>query len=128
MKREIKFRAWDKVDKRMIVHEQEFIPLKVTNVGVLRLNPHHKENFWEFALESRFALMVNIGCYDKNGEDIYEDDIVLTNEAGWIAKVCIDFKNGSYCEDNNGGFAGYCNWEEFKIIGNIHENPALCTR
>ena len=41
--REIKFRAWVKDDKRMIVHEQEFIPLKVTSIGVFRLSPTHED-------------------------------------------------------------------------------------
>lgn len=46
--RKVKFRAYDKQDKRMIVDEQDFIPLKITNNGVLRLSPLHEEDLWEF--------------------------------------------------------------------------------
>ena len=56
--REIKFRVWDRIDKKMIIDEQEFIPFKITNKGILRLNPYHKENLYNIIpFGNRFELM-----------------------------------------------------------------------
>jgi len=63
-----------------------------------------------------------IGREDKNGKEIYEGYIVLTNEFGWKAEVV--FHNGMFmCE--NKGFSAGCEWDKFEIIGNKWDNPGL---
>jgi uncharacterized phage protein (TIGR01671 family) len=135
MKREIKIRVWDKEDKRMITDEQEFIPLKVTNKGVLRLNPHHKESFWEFLPNERFEFLEFTGLLDKNGKEIYEGDILELQYplnygfAGIHNKeitVTISFESGCFWFTGDGYTD--CNWHfynEYEVIGNIYENESL---
>lgn len=78
MIRERKFRVWDKINKRMIVDNQDFMPLMITNFGVLRLSPNYEENLYEFikpADKSDWDIMEFVGIRDDEGNDIYEGDI-----------------------------------------------------
>lgn len=132
--RETKFRAWDKHDKRMIVDEQEFIPLKVTNKGVLRLSPDHAENLWSIVEGDRFELMQYTGLKDKNGKEIYEGDIIFVPADEYEEEYKGEIK----------WYGGYWGFDEFypdgtlcgslflfsyhdfgEVIGNIYENPEL---
>jgi hypothetical protein len=61
---------------------------------------------------------------DKNGTEIKVDDIVRTDDAGWIAIVKCD-EEGYYCIDRKGGFSTGCNWNAFEVLGNIRDNTEL---
>ena len=128
MGREIKFRAWDKKDKRMIVGEQEFITLLVTSKGVFRLNPHHQEPLWSLCEKERFELMEYTGLKDKNGREIYEGDFIQNDsaigEVEWVQEHCAFMaftRNPSFYRHLESD--GQLNLTE--VIGNIYENPEL---
>lgn len=140
--REQKYRAWDKQDKRMIVHEQEFIPIKVTSAGVLRLNPHHEEDFYEFMETDRFELMQYINLNDKNGVEIYEGDIIKYPDywskeyrVGVLTFVATSywFLSGERRVSIHSFFTGNHpnvpagTERDIEVIGNIHQNPELVT-
>lgn len=128
-----KFRAWDKVSRQMIVDEQGFIPLIVTNKGVFRLSPQHKENLYEKICLNRFEIMQSTGMKDKTGTEIYEGDIVKpVSFASWIGVVKYSSENAAYIlDDHNNEFRRGENVylsqfnEGLEVIGNIYENPEL---
>lgn len=132
-----KFRAWDKQDKRMIVDEQDFIPLLVTNKGVFRLNPHHQEPLWVLAEQDRFELMQYVGLTDKYGKEVYEGDIVRNKfesigtidfHASWGAfylKLSIGKNEYGELAEMSGSIPIWSGWDTMEIIGNRYENPEL---
>ena len=121
--REIKFRAWDDEWKRM------------------RSDVYLDNDTWD--LMNEFFNNVDLewlqytGLKDKNDIEIYEGDIILVNV--FMSKHVtglVAFDRGSFCVTGNFEGWGYdCNttnfWEmstngnEYKVIGNIYENPEL---
>lgn len=129
MKREIKFRAWNKKDKVMV------------DVAAMNFGP---SGLWsliedaddaELQLEDNYELMQYTGLKDKNGREIYEGDIVRTGEDNigdpdpTIGQVIM--REGSWLIENEkkqeeiGLFSEITSRE---VIGNIFEDNQLLER
>lgn len=125
--REIKFRAWDNIDKKMYQHASKWFNWE--------MNCHKNDiHNWEW---------INIGCWrddwevdysydliqytwlkDKNGKEIYEGDYTSSGFMicfiDWMFIPYYDWGNQERYEDV------WCDWwSECEIIGNQYENPNL---
>jgi hypothetical protein len=59
--------------------------------------------------------------FDASGKRIFQDDIVKTDEDGWIAIVGFDGTN-FYLYDKKGGYSIFdIHWEKCTVLGNIYE-------
>ena len=123
--REIKFRAWDKENEKMM--KVSSISLENKEIAVKDFGTYH------FFRIKDIELMQYIGLKDKNDKEIYEGDIVLVKPGGvstWY-KTVVEFKEGAFIaslidgEDYiyifNRGFDS----NDFEILGNVYENPEL---
>ena len=111
--REIKFRAWNKENKKMLYE----IPLATVNFY------SSLEEFFKHT-----ELMQYTGLKDKNGKEIYESDL-LKCEDGKIREV-IWYKLGAGwrvgTDDKDTYFNGIGIYaDKLEIVGNKFENPII---
>lgn len=130
----IRFRAWNKATKEMYeVDDIMSIDFGKSEISVKTLF-FERTNYYNF---NDIVLMQSTGLTDKNGEEIFEGDVVTD---GYTTG---DIKNhptlGFYMADDNGTerwFSDAATIEDFeeyvetaheiiKIIGNIWEHPEL---
>lgn len=117
MKREIKFRAWNKKDKVMV------------DVAAMNFGPSGLWSLIEYAydaelqLADNYELMQYTGLKDKNGREIYEGDVVK-NEYWKVMEVQYDPRSAAFgVGDNYFGTIG--SGKTLEVIGNIFDNPEL---
>lgn len=139
MNREIKFRAWDRVDKVMrVVKEVDF------RIGSIDVEPiEGTRECWELydpvLFKGQFELMQYTGLKDKNGVEIYEGDFVrvtLRNYESFVSYVkwfgdegypAFDLHqvNEAFYFDSNILSTVMNDGSEVEVIGNIYENKNL---
>ena len=123
--RDIKFRAWNKEEKRMIENASNLL---LFQDWFCEASPEY--------LEARkvYELMQYTGLKDKNGKEVYEGDIVETNIQDGIYEVSYgeEIFDGAYRYTGIilKGCSEFCTgqkeFSEFvEVIGNIYENPEL---
>ena len=127
--REIKFRAWDKTEKKM-VSIYEIIFTKSKGIGI-RVKPHKPTYLYNI------EIMQFTGLKDKNGKEIYEGDIIHSKwEENYVgsddSKEIVFFHNGEFVmnksgkpEEFNFSVHFHCHPKHIKVIGNIYENHEL---
>lgn len=122
MSRDIKFRAWHKKEKRIILFDDHWL---CTEYSCLSWGSSQEENqgiciINDYGLYSDiFNLMQYTGLKDKNGKEIYEGDIVKYSDG-----VCLPYSLPITFERGEFTFSLVpegC----LEVIGNIYENPEL---
>jgi uncharacterized phage protein (TIGR01671 family) len=126
-----KFRAWDKVNSKMLYGNNGLF--MYVCCGVLGWNTGNDHEV--LTDQSQYQLIQYTGLKDKNGKEIYEGDVVNVDnsepeENGEydVVTICRWDEGCFILEDNAGG-----HWtrqlfhkpHRLTVIGNIYENPEL---
>lgn len=109
--REIKFRSWLKMKQEMLY---DFTILNQPHIP-------NEENI----------LMQYTGLKDKNGQEIYEGDVVRKRNILGVVIWANEYQSlGFYLKSNENLYnviAPYYSWD-LEIIGNIYEHPELLSK
>ena len=138
--RKIKFRAWDKRGKQMILTISQLHLESGMIVGHCG-----KDETWVLNDKNQYTLMQYTGLKDKNGKEIYEGDVIQS--VSEYVKISTNEGTGRYSTENyevrweldkgrwgrfkNKRFEGLHGLDKdhlgkfYTIIGNIWENPEL---
>ena len=127
--REIKFRAWDKKEKkivpvRAVYFKDDRDKFKGSVIVSLEENHDNHDNI------NNFELMQFTGLKDKNGKEIYEGDIVANKRDWGIVIGQVMFYEGSFdIFDKEECYFNSLDQENrngrIEVIGNVYENPEL---
>jgi hypothetical protein len=123
--REIKFRAWDKEEEKMlIVAEIDFHQKHLWGVWY---ESETRQGNYKLLLDNAI-LMQYTGLKDKNEKEIYEGDIVIPHKAPYkIDEPCEIIYFGAGFTPKGWGTSGLMYDYDWEVIGNIYENGELLT-
>ncbi len=132
MKREIRFRAWHKIENKMcnvrilnilggafLVGVKPGEDIQISDKELVIAPPDGR-----FCPHEDIELMQYTGLKDKNGKEIYEGDILQT-QSGLIGAVSYHEERGGFIFQDGYNEMLYQRMIRVEIIGNIHENPEL---
>ena len=130
--REIKFRAWDRVNKKMFYYGDSLFNLFITfegDVGYYNNNGDIAFTNDNGFTSDQFELMQFTGLLDKNGVEIYEGDIVEIPAEEYLAVIEWDVETCRFViniwpENVLCDFDNYYG-RELEVISNKWDNPSL---
>lgn len=117
--REIKFRAWDNNLKSMI---NVFTLYNEGTGGVIPQTDQHSSTTGT----ERYKIMQYTGLLDKHGKEIYEGDILKSEQHQETGlKVVWYIPAACFRYSLNHDLSSPLNYDDIEIIGNIYQHPNL---
>ena len=130
--RELKFRAWDNLEKRM--RKVVSLHWQGDKLVSARLEGENEP----IPIERRLVIEKFISLKDENNKNIYAEDIVEVKHSDWteptihVVKWCGDEKYPAFNLKpeldeavNSIALVAQSDFFSVKVVGNIHENPEL---
>lgn len=139
MQRKIKFRGWDREYEKMTYFDDEdyeYKPPLVFRLDQVFKKDSNYDDYEDFEyndITDSVELMQYTGLHDKNGKEIYEEDIVFikgdTELLDIKGKVEYSDTFAQFIITNTGNIIDEAeplgDYEDIEVIGNVFENKEL---
>lgn len=133
--RKIKFRAWDDVQKQYSFPGKDRMYFTLVGTPCEIIDAHEDGYEMLYAVGYRFTLEQFTDLLDKDGKEVYENDIVQTYKVEYPTRKLIEDKRylvewgqfGFTLTDpkNPNALSHYVSPDLMAVIGDIHRNPEL---
>lgn len=117
----LKFRVWDK-ERECYLDETELAGITPDGKYILYIE---EEEISRLEVDENYIVEYDTGLKDRNGNEIYENDILEDGSGEPLEYWVVRFEDGKFIGSTQGVDENIFELTDLEIIGNIHENGDL---
>ena len=117
----LKFRVWDK-ERECYLGETELAGITPDGKYILYIE---EEEISRLEVEDNYIVEYDTGLKDRNGNEIYENDILEYGSGEPLEYWLVRFEDGKFIGSTQGVHEDIFELTDLEIIGNVHENADL---
>lgn len=127
--RELKFRAWDNIEKDYL-NEEDIAIDNLGNIFIFERYDNDDSDLWYTRIlpdldNKRYVVEQYTELKDKNSTDIYEGDILIDDAGEPIEYWVVKFSDGGFVGECAGVTEHLFELANLEVVGNVHENSGL---
>ena len=117
----LKFRVWDK-ERECYLDETELAGITPDGKYILYIE---EEEISRLEVDENYIVEYDTGLKDRNGNEIYENDILEDGSGEPLEYWVVRFEDGKFIGSTQGVDENIFELTDLEIIGNVHENGDL---
>lgn len=117
----LKFRVWDK-ERECYLDETELAGITPDGRYILYIE---EEEISRLEVDENYIIEYDTGLKEKNGNEIYENDILEDGSGEPLEYWVVRFEDGKFIGSTQGVDEDIFELTDLEIVGNIHENNDL---